>query len=110
AQPGWHSGLRVDWTASESWELIGFIANGSNIVSETQQDDGMNQTPTLGAQLNWSPSEALWLAAGGLFTTDSYRNDDAGFDALADVMVSLELGRARLLLNADYVLTRNGAP
>lgn len=109
-QPGWHSGLRLQWDASERLALVGLVANGSNLISETQQDAGLSQAPTLGAQIGWLPSEAVWLAAGGLFTTDGYGNDDAGFDALGDVIVRLEQGPLQLVLNADYVLTRNGAP
>lgn len=110
AQPAWHSGLRVQWDASDALALVGFVANGSNIISETQQDAGASQTPTLGAQLGWAPGDALWLAAGGLFATDGHDNDDAGFDALGDVIVRFEQGRLQAVLNGNYVLTRDGAP
>ncbi|MEY4547294.1 MAG: hypothetical protein RL685_3489, partial [Pseudomonadota bacterium] len=110
AQPAWHSGLRVMWDASDAVALVGFVANGSNVISETQQDSGSSQAPTLGAQLGMTLSDALWLAAGGLFATDGYDNDDSGFDALADVVLRFEQGPLLAVLNADYALTRNGAP
>ncbi len=110
AQPGWHSGLRVQWDPSDSLALVGFVANGSNIISEAQQEPGTSELPTVGAQLGWAPSEALWLAAGGLFATDARDNDDAGFDALGDVIVRFEQYGLQAVLNANYVLTLDGAP
>jgi hypothetical protein len=110
AQPAWHTGLRLKWDVNEALSATAFVANGSNNLSETQQLSGLDQTPTVGVQLAVSPWPALSLAAGGLFTLDSYHNDDAGFDALADLIVTLELGDLRAILNGDYILTRNAAP
>src|SRR6185295_10035580 len=92
AQPAWHTGLRLSWQLSDAWSLTGFVADGTNLISETQQNAGLDQSPTLGAQVGFAPAEALSLLAGGLFTLDGFHNDDAGFDALADVVATLELG------------------
>jgi hypothetical protein len=110
AQPAWHTGLRLSWDASEQWSVLGFIADGTNNISETQQKSGLDQTPTIGAQLRYAPVPELSLALGGLFTLDSYHNDDAGFDALGDFIASLELGGWKSVLNADTILTRQAAP
>ncbi|MEO8178096.1 MAG: porin [Deltaproteobacteria bacterium] len=110
AQPAWHTGLRLAWQLSDAWSLIGFVADGTNLISETQQNSGLDQSPTLGAQVGFAPAEALSLLAGGLFTLDSVHNDDAGFDALADVVATLELGGLRAAFNADFILTRDDAP
>jgi len=110
AQPAWHTGLRLSWQLSDAWSLTGFVADGTNLISETQQNAGLDQSPTLGAQVGFAPAEALSLLAGGLFTLDGFHNDDAGFDALADVVATLELGRLRAAFNADLILTRDDAP
>jgi hypothetical protein len=110
AQPAWHTGLRLSWQLGDAWSVTGFIADGTNLVSETQQNSGLDQLPTLGAQLGFTPTEGLSLLAGGLFTLDSFHNDDAGFDALGDVVATLELGGWRAAFNADVILTRGEAP
>ena len=110
AQPAWHTGLRLSWDASEQWSLLGFIADGTNNVSETQQKSGLDQSPTIGAQLRYAPVPELSLALGGLFTLDSYHNDDAGYDAFGDFIATLELGGWKSAFNADYILTRQAAP
>jgi hypothetical protein len=110
AQPAWHTGLRLAWQLSDAWSLTGFVADGTNLISETQQNFGLDQSPTLGAQLGFSPSEGLSLLAGGLFTLDGFHNDDAGFDALGDIVATLDLGWLRAVLNADVILTRQDAP
>ncbi|HEU4577673.1 MAG TPA: porin [Polyangiaceae bacterium] len=110
AQPAWHTGLRLSWEASEQWGLLGFIADGTNNISETQQRSGLDQSPTIGAQLRYAPVPELSLALGGLFTLDSYHNDDAGFDAFGDFIASFELGGWKSELNADTILTRQAAP
>ncbi len=110
AQPAWHTGLRLSWDAGERWSLLGFIADGTNNISETQQKSGLDQTPTVGAQLSYAPLPELSLALGGLFTIDSYHTDDAGFDAFADFIATLELGAWKSAFNADSILTRQAAP
>lgn len=110
AQPAWHTGLRLSWDVSEQWSWIGFVADGTNNISETQQKSGLDQTPTIGGQLRYAPLPELSLALGGLFTLDSYHNDDAGYDAFGDFIATLELGAWKSLFNADYILTRQAAP
>jgi len=110
AQPAWHTGLRLGWQLSDAWSLTGFVADGTNLISETQQNFGLYQSPTLGAQLGFAPIEGLSLLAGGLFALDGLHNDDAGFDALADVVATLDRGGLRAAFNADVILTRNDAP
>jgi hypothetical protein len=110
AQPAWHTGLRLGWEPSEALRATLFIANGSNNLSETQQGGGLDQTPTIGAQLGVSPWPALSLLAGGLIAVDGRHNDDAGFDALGDFVATLELAGVKAVFNADYIWTRDGAP
>jgi hypothetical protein len=109
AQPAWHTGFkaRMDFGVVS---LIGFIADGTNNLSETQQNAGLHQSPTLGAQAVYAPNEALSFAFGGLFALDGTRNDDAGFDGFLDFLATLKLGSASVSFNADTILTRDGAP
>jgi hypothetical protein len=109
AQPAWHTGFKAKWDLGKV-SLVGFIADGTNNLSETQQNGGLDQTPTLGAQAVYAPNEALSFALGGLFTLDGYHNDDAGFDAFLDLLATLKLGAASFSFDADTILTRKGAP
>jgi hypothetical protein len=110
AQPAWHTGLRVQYEFADEFGVTGFVANGSNNISETQAGFGLDQTPTFGLQLRVAPLLPLSFALGGLFTLDGYNNDDAGFDGFADFVTTLELGGLHGVFNADYILTREGAP
>jgi len=110
AQPAWHTGLRLQYELSDEFGLLGFVANGTNNISETQQGFGLDQTPTLGAQLRVTPVEPLTLALGGLFTVDGYNNDDAGFDGFGDLVATLDLDAFQAVFNADYILTRDATP
>jgi hypothetical protein len=110
AQPAWHTGLRVQYDFAEEFGVTGFVANGSNNISETQAGFGLDQTPTFGVQLRVTPQGPLSFALGGLFTLDGYNNDDAGFDGFGDFVATLELGGLHGVFNADYILTREGAP
>lgn len=109
-QPTWHTGFRVQWTATQALSLSGFVANGSNTVSETQENSGLDQTPTFGAQLVYSPNELLSFALGGLAALDTEHNDDSGYDGFADIVGSLHLGAWTAWLNGDLIVTRDGAP
>lgn len=110
AQPNWVTGLRVGWQLVDSVELVAFVANGINIVSETQQNNGADQTPNVGAAVTWSPSEALSLSLGGLQALDASNNDDSGLDTFLDFVGSAEVGDLTAILNANLVVTRDEAP
>jgi len=109
-QPTWHTGFRAQWQATDELGLVGFVANGSNIVSEAQERSGLDQTPTVGAQLSYVPSELLSFALGGLVALDGENNGDSGYDGFADFVAALHLGDLTAWLNTDLILTQDGAP
>ncbi len=109
-QPSWHTGLKATWQLDEAFSLMGVVVNGSNNISETQQNDGLDQSLNLGASLTYAPGEVLSLAFGGLVATDNKHNDDAGIDAFLDFVATLEKGPWLVAFNADYIFTRDGAP
>jgi putative OmpL-like beta-barrel porin-2 len=110
AQPTWHTGLRAKWQPNEQLTLLGFVANGSNNVSETQERSGLDQSPTVGAQLAYVPNGFLSLALGGLVALDGKNNGDSGYDGFADVVGTLHLAALTASLNGDLIVTRAGAP
>ncbi|MEY2936884.1 MAG: hypothetical protein RL033_7633, partial [Pseudomonadota bacterium] len=110
AQPNWHTGLRAQWQLDDQLSLVGFIANGTNIASETQEAVGLDQNPTLGVQLGYQPNALLSFTLGGLIALDQEDNGDGGFDAFADFVGTLQLGALTASLNTDLVVTRDGAP
>lgn len=110
AQPNWHTGLRAQWQLAEQLSLVGFIANGTNIASETQEDAGLDQNPTAGIQLGYAPNELLSLALGGLIALDQEDNGDGGFDVFGDFVGTLQHGALTASVNTDLVVTRDGAP
>lgn len=109
-QPTWHTGFRAQWRPADELGVLGFVANGSNIVSETQERSGLDQSPTVGAQLSYAPGELLSFALGGLVALDGDNNGDGGYDAFADAVVALHLGDLTAWLNSDLIVTQGGAP
>jgi hypothetical protein len=109
-QPTWHTGLAAKWQLDDQLGLLGFIANGSNVVSETQERSGLDQTPTVGAQVAYEPSDLLSFALGGLVALDGAHNGDSGYDGFADFVGTLQLGDLTTSLNADLIVTEDGAP
>jgi len=109
-QPTWHTGLMTKWEIDPQLDLLGFVANGSNLVSEAQERSGLDQTPSVGAQLAYAPNELLSLALGGLVALDAEHNGDSGYDTFADVVATLQLDALTATLNADLIVTENGAP
>jgi putative OmpL-like beta-barrel porin-2 len=105
-QPFWHTGLRAKYRISDEVSVTGLLVNGVNNVSETQQNDGLDQSPTIGAQVGITPSDTLSLAAGGLVALDGEENDDGGFDTFLDLVAVLSLDPITVVFNADYVLTQ----
>jgi len=110
AQPNWHTGLRAIWQISDQLDALGFVAAGTNIVSEAQEGSGLDQTPTLGAQLAYAPNDVVSFALGGLLALDRRYNGDGGFDSFADFITTVHVGALTASLNADLIATRDGAP
>jgi hypothetical protein len=105
-QPFWHTGLRASYEISDSVGVTGMVVNGTNNISETVQGDGgTDQTPSIAAQISFSPTDNASIIAGGMLALDSEANDDAGFDTFFDVVATLSLGATSVVLNADYVIT-----
>jgi hypothetical protein len=109
-QPNWHMGFRATWQIAEDLSVMALVVNGTNNISETQQNDGLEQMPTVGGSINYDVTPALLFALGGLLAADRKRNDDDGVDGFADFVGVLELGALRTALNVDYIFTRDGAP
>lgn len=109
-EPAWHMGLNAKWQITEALSANALVINGINDISETQQDSGLDQSPTLGASLKFSPSPAYSVAFGGLLALDSRHNDDAGFDTFLDLVAALKLDPMSASFTADYIATRAGAP
>jgi len=109
-QPNWHMGLRATWELADSLSLMALVVNGANNISETQQNAGLNQTPTVGGSVVYHASSALSCALGGMLALDTDHNDDEGFDGFADFVATLKLGALTTSLNVDYIFTRDGGP
>ncbi|MGC4087850.1 MAG: outer membrane beta-barrel protein [Polyangiaceae bacterium] len=109
-QPSWHTGLKAKWQALETLSVMAMICDGVNNISEVQQGSGLNQTPSLGASLNFVPTPVLSLSLGGLWASNAKDNDDGGIDGFVDFVSTVTLGRWSTSLNADFIVTRNGAP
>ncbi|MES1171629.1 MAG: outer membrane beta-barrel protein [Bacteroidota bacterium] len=109
-QPSWHTGLKARWQLSAPWTLMAVVVNGVNNVSETEQQGGLSQAPTVGGSVTYAPNAAGTLALGGLLALDPAGNDDSGFDGFADLVATLHLGRTTAYLNADLIWTDDGAP
>ena len=109
-QPNWHMGLRAKWQLAESLTLMGLVVNGANNISETQQQAGIDQNPSLGGAVTYQPNSALSFALGGLLALDRQHNDDQGFDGFADFVATLALGALTTSVNVDYIFTDHGAP
>ena len=109
-QPTWHTGFRAQWRPTNELGVLGFVANGSNIVSETQERSGLDQSPTVGAQASYTPNELLSFALGGLVAVDGDSNGDSGYDVFADAVAALHLGDLTAWLNTDLIVTQGGAP
>jgi hypothetical protein len=105
-QPAYHTGLRAKYRISDQVSVTGLLVDGVNTVSETQQNNGIDQSPTIGAQVGITPSDTLSIAAGGLVALDGEENDDGGFDTFLDLVAVLSLDPVTVVFNADYVLTQ----
>jgi hypothetical protein len=106
-QPFWHTGLRAKYRISDQVSVTGLLVDGVNNVSETQYNNGIDQAPTIGAQVGVTPSDTLSFAAGGLVALDGEENDDAGFDTFLDLVGVLSLDPVTVVLNADYIVTQS---
>lgn len=107
-QPFWHTGLKASYQLSDMLGITGMLVNGTNNISETvQADAGADQTPSVALQVSVAPSDTLSLVAGGMLAIDREENDDAGFDSFFDVVGTAELGALKLVLNADYLITKS---
>lgn len=105
-QPFWHTGLRASYAVSDQLGLTFMVVNGTNDISETfYAGSAEDQTPTIAAQVSYSPSDSTSIVVGGMRALDVGGNDDFGFDTFFDVVATLELGAASVVLNADYVIT-----
>jgi hypothetical protein len=109
-QPNWHMGFRGKWQIDESLSFTGMVINGINNISETQQRSGLDQLPQLGGTLSYEVSPLLSFAVSGLVALDQLTNDDEGYDAFGDFVVTVELDDFITALNVDYIFTRDGAP
>lgn len=109
-QPNWHMGLKGTWEIRPDVSVMALVVNGANNISETQQNGGLDQTPTLGAAVSWEVDPAVSLALGGFAAVDPHRNDDSGFDGFMDFVTTVDLGALTGAVNVDYIFTRDGAP
>lgn len=109
-QPNWHMGARARWEITDALSFMGLVVNGANNISETQQQSGLEQTPSLGGSLIYAPIAALSFALGSLVAVDAQHNDDNGFDRFVDLVTTLKLGGLTAALNVDYIFTLHGAP
>jgi hypothetical protein len=109
-QPNWHMGLRATWQLNDELSLMALVVNGTNNISETQQNGGLDQTPTVGGNVSWQVHPALSCTLGGLVAVDGAHNDDEGIDGFVDFISVLELGPLSTLVNLDWIFTRDGAP
>jgi hypothetical protein len=104
-QPNWHMGFRSSWQVHDSLTLMGLVVNGINNISETQQNGGLSQRPTLGGAVSYRANAALAFSLGGMCALDPTRNDDEGYDVFGDFVTTFELGGLLVALNVDYIYT-----
>jgi Putative beta-barrel porin-2, OmpL-like. bbp2 len=109
-QPSWHAGLKASWELEGGITLLGVVVNGTNNISETQQNGGLDQSPTIGGSVSYEASPALSFALGGLYAIHGDDNDDSGVDAFVDLVSTVRLGALTGSLNGDFICTRDGAP
>lgn len=106
-QPFWHTGLRASIGVTDAFGINLMVVNGTNNISETI--DPTDDTPSFAVQATVQAGEVFNLALGGMMAADPDDADnDAGFDAFADVVASLTLGDFTMIFNGDYIMTRDG--
>jgi hypothetical protein len=104
-QPFWHTGLRASYALTEQLTLKAMLVNGTNNISETEQNQGRDQSPTVAAQLGFTPNNDFSLLLGGMLATDADENDDGGFDTFLDLVATGHVGPLTLIFNSDYIRT-----
>ncbi|MET0340128.1 MAG: outer membrane beta-barrel protein [Polyangiales bacterium] len=109
-QPNWHMGGRATWRVDDAFTLVAMVFNGTNNISETQQQSGMEQSPSVGGGVTYQVNDALSFGLSGFAAMSPGTNDDGGFDGFADFVATLELDSWLFAVNADYIFTRDGAP
>jgi hypothetical protein len=99
-QPFYHFGAKAALALSDSLTLRALVANGANNVADE------NDSPAFGLQLAGTGlgGGLLDFALGGFY--ESGPDSSWGIESLIDVVVTLHLGPATLLLNGDYNINR----
>lgn len=108
AQPFWHTGLRVGSQVTDVVSITGLLVNGWGHVFDN------NMAKSVGLQVGLTPGDVFGIYIGYLGGAESDDVDPetgaeiagANWDLrhLADVVVTADLNKLSLALNADYVL------
>ncbi len=104
-QPFYHTGFRTNLSLSDSSSATLMVVNGTN----NQVDN--NQSPHIGAQYGFSPSDTFGVTAG--YYTGAGSSGFGGADATSDKnwehffdrVANLKTGSVRWIGNADYYLS-----
>ncbi len=104
-QPFYHTGFRGNVSLSDSSSATFMVVNGTN----NQIDN--NQSPHVGAQYGYSPSDSFGVTAGyytgagssGFGTTDA--TSDKNWEHFFDVVANMQTGAVRWVGNADYYIS-----
>lgn len=98
-QPFWHTGLRLNYQATDELKLVGLVVNGVN-----NSLDAGKERPSLGAQAVYAAGD-LGLSLGYLGTTDKAADL---FQHFVDLVATYNAGPLAVVLNGDFFTNKQG--
>jgi len=103
-QPFWHTGLRANYAITDKIAVNAMLVNGVNTLFEN------NKSPSVGAQLVFTPIDPLFLAVGYLGALNPNNDGEKAslFDNFFDVFATLSLGDFNLVANFDFNQYKTG--
>ncbi len=109
-QPLFHTGLRLDYAASEQLDLKLFVVNGWNNSVDNNSGKtfgasvGITPTKTMAFYLNWigGPEQNDSLPANAMGVVRPVPDANSRWRHLIDLVADMHFDKARVLINADY--------
>ncbi|MFN3202623.1 MAG: outer membrane beta-barrel protein [Bradymonadia bacterium] len=105
-QPFYHTGIRANYAASDSFGLTFMVVNGTNNPIDN------NQTPHVGVQASFALSDAISAVVGyyggagssGFGNTDEPSSED-DFEHFVDVVINAAFGKVSVVGNFDLYIS-----